>query len=321
MVGKFKKNRDKYPSSKELVTFSIFLFIATALWLISALGDEYKDDLHIELEYYNIPKEKMLYSSLPQQVDILATATGFLILKHKIYNKTAKVRINLGKTLVKENNKYKISKLIFFNEIEKQLNNSIKINKIYYFNYDIDLSNVEVKEVDIIPNIKINLADQFHLTNAIEIRPSKMKIYGEKEIIDTIKYIYTEELVLNDLKSNTKKAIGIKRIKGINTDIQKVEVDINVEQITEKNLKIPISIINVPDSVEIQIYPEYATVSFTVGFSKFDIINTDYFSVQIDFNKIDMNNKFANIHLIRYPKEISNVRFLPKKAEYLINKK
>ena len=320
MVGKLKKNRDRFPSSKELVTFSIFLLIAASLWLFSALGKEYKDDLHVEIEYYNLPKEKMLYSSLPQQIDLLATATGFVILKHKIYKQTAKVRINLGKALVKENNKYKISKLIFFDQIEKQLNNSIKVNKIYYFDYDIDFSNVEVKEVEIIPNIKINLADQFHLTSPIKLKPSKIKIYGEKNVIDTVKFIFTDELILNNLKSNFKKEINIKRVKGINFDKQKVEVEINIEQITEKSLKIPISIINIPDSIEMQAYPEFITVNFTVGFSKFDIINSDYFSAQIDYNKIDLNNKYANIHLIRYPKEISNIRYMPKKAEYLINK-
>jgi hypothetical protein len=321
VVGKFKKNRDRFPSSKELVTFSIFLLIAASLWLFSALGKEYKDDIHVEIEYYNLPKEKLLYNSLPQQIDLLATATGFLILKHKIYNKTTKLRINLGKALVKENNKYKISKLIFFDQIEKQLNDGIKVNKIYYFDYDIDFSNVEVKEVKVIPNIKINLADQFHLTSDIKITPAKLKIYGEKKIIDTIKYVFTEKLILDKLKSNINRNINIKRIKGINIDKQKVKLEINVEQITEKSLKIPISIINIPDSIEIQAYPEFITVSFTVGFSKFDIINSDYFSAQIDYNKIDMNNKYANIHLIRYPKEISNVRYVPKKAEYLINKK
>ena len=321
VVGKFKKNRDKYPSSKELVTFSIFLLIAASLWLFSALSKEYNDDFHIKIEYYKLPKEKLLYSSLPQQIDLLATATGFTILKHKIYNNTPKIKINLSKTLLKENNKYKISKLILFDEIENQLNNDIKVNKIYYFDYDIDFSNVEVKEVEIIPNIKIKLANQFHLTNEIKIQPSRIKIYGDKRIIDTVNFIFTKKLVLNNLKENLTKNIGLKRIKGINIDINNVDITINVEQITEKSLKIPISIINTPDSIDIQLFPEYVTINFNVGFSKFDIIKSDYFSAQIDYNKIDMNSKSANIHLVRYPKEISNIRYMPKKAEYLIKKK
>ena len=321
MVKIFKKNRENLPGSKELVTFSIFLFIAIALWLTSALGNKYEDEISIEVDFYNSPKEKVLYSALPSEIDMLISATGFTLLKYKFDNKLPKVNINLEKAIIKEDNEYKISKVVFFNQIEKQLGNSVVVKKVYYFDYDVDLSNVAVKEVDVIPNIKLDIEDQFHLTNPVRIEPSKIKIYGKKDVLDTVEFVYTEEIVLENIKSDVRKTVKLKNSNVYNFDIDNVDIVLNIEQITEKSLKIPVSIINVPDSIDIQIFPENVTLSFTVGFSKFDMIKSDYFSVQIDYNNIDLNNKYANIRLVRYPKTISNIRFTPKKAEYLLKKK
>jgi hypothetical protein len=318
MVNKNKNFRDKLPSSKEMVTFSIFLFIAIGLWFASALGNFYEDEISVELEFYNYPKEKILYSVLPKKIDMLVSATGFTLMKHK-FKSNLIIPIDLKKTIIKENNKYKISKVVFFNQIEKQLDRSVKINKIFYFDYDIDLSKVETKEVDVIPNIKLHLEDQYHLADEIKVFPSKVKIYGKKDVLDTIFFITTKALEISNLKTDLEENIELKRSKNYNIDINKVKLVIDVEQITEKSLKIPISVINLPDSLNMQLFPDRITVNFVVGFSKFDLIKADYFSAQINYSDINLNNKFANIRLIRYPKEINNVRFTPKKAEYLIN--
>ena len=80
----------------------------------------------------------------------------------------------------------------------------------------------------------------------------------------------------------------------------------------------PLSVDNVPKGYEIKLFPDEVTVNYLVSLDKFELVKTDMFSTNINF---DSEYKRLPIELVRQADFVENVRISPSKIEYFLIKK
>jgi YbbR domain-containing protein len=166
----------------------------------------------------------------------------------------------------------------------------------------------------------LTFKDLFRLKESIKVEPQTIVISGPKAVVEVFDAIGTKTLKLSDIDSDYSGKIEIEPLNHseINYSLNSVNWEIKVEQFTEGKLKLPLSVDNVPKGYEIKLFPDEVTVNYLVSLDKFELVKTDMFSTNINF---DSEYKRLPIELVRQADFVENVRISPSKIEYFLIKK
>jgi hypothetical protein len=100
-----------------------------------------------------------------------------------------------------------------------------------------------------------------------------------------------------------------------------VLIQAKVNRFTEKSLDAFIHIKNLPDSLAIKLFPQTLQLTFSVLVDKAEGIKPSDFNFYCDFRKIQLTEQNTlDIFLENEPEGVRNIRWQPKKVDYLIRK-
>ncbi len=167
------------------------------------------------------------------------------------------------------------------------------------------------KTIPILPDTTLSLAPGYTYTNATEIIPKNIKIYGTTEALMQINSIKTVPVLLQNIKSPKNKKIEL--IMPKNEEIayidSSVRLKIQAERIVEKTITLNINTENglIP-------MPRTCTVTYTAPLSKQlkDILETDIYAEV----KITNTEKPLSITLRKLPNYIKIIDISPREISY-----
>jgi hypothetical protein len=91
-----------------------------------------------------------------------------------------------------------------------------------------------------------------------------------------------------------------------------------VEKFTEGHLKVPVEVINIPDSIRIKYFPKIVTVSYYTSLTNYKSVKTTDFKIECDFNEIRNNQSYLLPKIVKVPAEVRNVKINLKQIEFII---
>lgn len=306
---------------KNIWAFLVSLILATVFWFLNALNKDLTTTTKIPVNYINAPDGQYLQNIPATEFEIKITGRGFVLLKYKLGLEQDTIALDIShliRNLVASNGKFYISSDALISEIEPSLDEEIKIDEIkpYYIAMALDFLNK--KRVPVTTDIEINYAPSFNISGNMELTPGIVTVNGVNTSIDTIKSIKTKFKKLEKVDSDIETELYLIAPAGITLSENKILVKIPVEKFTEKELKIQIGYINVPENVKLKLFPSEITVSFTVGLSAYNSIEPDSFTLVVDYNSIKGQKSNLEIQVIKKPEFIQNLKIHPETVEYLI---
>ncbi len=314
-VGKIRNNN-------RIVVFLICLAIATTLWFFNALNKNYSAEISYPVRFINSPAKRFMAEKTPSKLDLEVNGQGFTILRIKMLPLSPiKIDVdNVTKDLDSNSGTYKITSSNLISQITEQLNSEIKITKIYPEVLSIVLDSLATKTIPIELDVNIDFEPQFNLKSPVSTIPQEVKITGPAILLRKISVIKTKVNIMNKLNSSIKQEIELIHPDKTTISPEKVSLLIDVEKYTEKELRIPIEILHKPGNAHIKLFPSEIKVVFTVGLSRFENIKISDFAASVDYNSIvkDVNN--LTISLYKKPEFIQDLRFVPEKVEFLIER-
>jgi hypothetical protein len=306
--------------------FFVCLALASFLWFLNALEKHYTDHITVPVRYINLPKDKELLGKLPEKFELTVDAFGYTLLQHKLSLAFSPVLLDVNDLTNNylENkfmSKYTISTYGHKDEFAKQISNEIEIISIRPDSITFIVSNVIEKLVKIHPVVNVTFAKEFIFQKTPEVEPSSILVSGPQEILDTLKYINTEPVVLKNLSNTVKRDVALVLFPELRSNIDEVTVQIAVEQYTEAKFDIPILVLNQPDSLMIKTFPAKVKVSCRVGLSQYNKLNNSSFRAVVDYiHRSGIISKLPVI-LDRVPETVLSVDYFPKEVDYIIERK
>jgi YbbR domain-containing protein len=312
-VVNFKNNR-------RVVVFLICLIIATTLWILNALSKNYSAMISYPVKFANPPENRFLADKTPTKLDLEIDGQGFTLLRFKLLS-FVPITLDIEeitKNMEQNTGTFKVSSRNLIAQIEDQLGNEISIANINPEILVIVLDSLITKTVPVELDITVDFESQFNLKQPISTKPDKVEITGPTIVLDKISVIKTKVNIINKLNASVNQEIELIHPEKTTILPEKVNLNIEVEKYTEKELKIPIEILNKPKNVSVKLFPSELKVLFTVGLSRFEKIKSSDFGASVDYNTIvkDVNN--LNISLYKNPEFIQGIRLIPEKVEFLI---
>jgi hypothetical protein len=184
-----------------------------------------------------------------------------------------------------------------------------------FFRFDKSIS----KKVPVNVNLNVNFKKQYFQKGKTKITPDSIIISGAESIVDTTNVIFTKKKKFLELDNSIVENMKLSSIKNVSFSRNDVNISFIVEEYTESNIKVPIRVINKPDSIVLRTFPNKNTISFLVALNDYDKIIPPQFDIVVDYKEIFEDSKLK-VHLLKYPDYIKPLQLKPEYVEYIIEK-
>lgn len=317
-----KKNRFSLKRSN-VKTFLFFLLFTSILWLFVQFSKNYTKEVEVAIQYTNIPKDKIFNNQSDQTLRMILNGNGFRLMSHNW--KKSVLEFNVEDAVVtNDGNQYYFHVSKESSVLKNRLDFKGRVLSIQKDTIRLMLDRNLEKKIPVTIQQDVKYAVGYGSDKGLVISPDSIMISGPSQIIDTIQSVSTESLNLeglnvdytDDLNINTEELPSI-----ITVVPPKVEAAIVVSKFTEGNQRIPITLNNIPDGIEIKIFPKEISVVYRVGLDRYNEISSRDFMVVADYAKASEESSFLTLELIDQPESIHDVRLQVKQVQFVVLKK
>ncbi|GAA4274661.1 hypothetical protein GCM10022258_39570 [Aquimarina gracilis] len=289
--------------------------------MLIQFSKNYTQEVEIGIRYVNIPQDKIFNEESDQSLRMTLNGNGFRLMSHNWKKPMLEFNVEDAASSaedqyyfrVDKNSKILRDKLDFKGRILAIQKDSLRLK--------LDL-NLE-KKIPVVPIQDIKYAIGYGSDKGLVVTPDSIVVSGPSKVIDTIKVINTESLVIEGVNQDHSSELNID-ISTLPSSISvvptKVGANILVSKFTEGNQKIPITLNNVPEGVEIKIFPKEINVVYRVGLDKYNEISERDFMVVADYAKASEESSFLTLELVNLPSAIHDVRLQEKQVQFVVLK-
>lgn len=307
---------------KQLPVFLFLLALSTLFWILTILSKDYTTTIRYKADFVDLPDDKLLIEDKNPDLHLQVIAPGFTILAHHLsFRKHLPLSVSTFIPKKKGNkwNYYWLAKQSI-SQLQELLPANMQLLHVQPNRIDVLLDEKYERVIPIQIKTDFSFKDLFRQKGTIKLDPSTIIISGPKAVVEVFSSISTENLKIDDINSSCSGTISIEPLNHseLNYSLSEVNWELSVEQYTEGEIKLPLSIKNVPKNYKIKLFPDEVVVKYLVSLDKFDLVKKDMFSTNIIF---DNSKKRLPIELVRQADFIENIRLKPEKVEYLLIKK
>lgn len=299
--------------------FLLFLFFSTLLWVLTKFSKQYSSDVNVNIEYQNLP-ENTLLSDAPESISVNLSANGFEFLYYRL--KQPKAELNLNKYYKEGESFIIIDREAMQMEISKDIEREAILSDVSKKKIEVQLDRIANKEVPILIDANIQLKKGFRQVDSIQINPSRVVLSAPSQILDSIEYVYTAKWEVKNVHQDLEKQLKLEVPKFEKTflDLEKTKATIKVKEYTQKNIQVPITLINNPSNETLMLIPEVISLAVDVDIEAFNSISADDFIVVCDYNKRNEKDGVLYAKLKTFPEQVYNVKLSEIAIDYLIFK-
>jgi YbbR domain-containing protein len=311
--------------SRKVITFCACLIVATFFWAINALNRNYTRTVSIPIKFVNFPKDKVLASELPKNIQAEIRTTGAKLLFILLKEKLGELIIDVGsQTRKKKGNFVAISTSASLGSMSKILNSEVELIKVkpdsIYFNYGKSYQKI----VPVKPDINVNFDPLFNYTDKVKITPSFITVSGDSALLSEIDSVSTEKIVLNKLNQNISQSallvIPEEYASRVALSSEAVTLTINVDKFTESTLEVPVQVLNLPKNFQVKTFPDKVTIRYQVPMGDYESIVATDFKLVVDYNSISPEKNKLPVEVITFPSNVKITKIYPEKVEYIVRK-
>lgn len=304
---------------RRLSAFFTCLILAAVAWVFTTLSNTYNFTVKEVLAYKNMPQKRAFHSLQPDTINTTLQGTGWDMLFSKMNFENRKITVDLH-TLDSKDYVVLSSQLKEIND-HKDFDNQIigfTPDTLYF-----DFSNRAVKRVPIRLISSINYQQQYSQSNDVSIKPAYVTLSGPGNVLEHIESWDTDSLTADSVYETVRTTVELQPSKEGNVNIypKSVQVVVPVEEYTEKEISIPVKLINNHGYYKVKIFPQKVKVTFTTSLNRYAEMDEDLFEASADLN-LWQNSGYSSlpVKLSRRPAYCKIVKIEPRNIDFIVRK-
>ena len=306
----------KLKINREFMVFIVFLLVSIVFWFVQTFKESTTAKINYRLEITDIPSNIILTSDVPKRVEVTVSGRGFSIIDYLTKSDSRVVEVDYSQ-FEKSDGMLELNNNSWKKIVTSTLGNSLTCTSISPSMLEIYYSTGEHKYVPVVFGGKAKVDGQ-HVLCGIELEPQHVDIYSPDNQFDTISAIYTEDVRYTGLKDTTVVRLALVPPKGVKCRPDSITAKLCVDLYTTKTIKVPIFCENIPEDKVIRTFPLTTNVTFRVSSSLYNHITASDFSIVVDYNTIQPNDKKCDLIVRTVPMGISDVTLSPQQVDYII---
>ena len=324
MIGRLKNRISSFFKSasknKKLSTYTFFIFISFSFWFLSMLSKQHETTLKVPVTYINFPADKLVSLPVTDFVEVRVKAPGFSILFYNMFN-FSKLILNIYNSNTKPSKNG--SEVFWIMNSKRQAlieitSTSMELIDVIPERLSIFFTDKAKKKVAIKLNQSISLKPEMWLAKPIILIPDSVMVYGEKQKLDTIEFIYTEELLLNEVSENKSTNVSLIIPNQVQSKVINIDVVIEVEPFVEQLIEYKVQVNNLKKGYTIKLFPDLVQVTLRAPKDRYSMLQTDFLKLNVDASLISSENSTLDVKVESLPSFVQLQRVYPSKLEFLL---
>lgn len=303
--------------NKKTITFFICLFLSFFSWTLIKLSKNTKEEIQVEIQVVNLPEDYFLKSKHQNFITLSVNGNGYAYLNY--FFRKRKIAVLYSNLEALDSKRYQLSKNISHQIKSDFLSNFTILNTTSDVIY-LDLEKIFSKKVPVLPTLKADFQKEYQLSQ-LTATPDSVVISGHKPEIDTL-----QNLPINIKKPNVLLSQSFTQTYPLNSTNtirytpNTIEIKAEINKINERILRIPIQTVNVPENLQIKLFPTEIELVCSGSLEHLKTLTKNDISVIADYKNIKKNTHQVPLHLKTELKNVK-IRFLNKnEVDYLIKK-
>lgn len=302
---------------RKVNVFLLFTLLALLFSVLTKLSKDYTKTIIFNIQPTNIPEDKLIISDSSNVLKVDLRTYGFKLLRYYFKKPTLKIDVE---RLDKDDTHYIWTQRKAFSEVVSQFDPNVKIENINPDTLRLAYGTNSVKKIPVLLKTNINFTEGFNVVGDFNIQPDSIRVIGPNVLIDTITSVSTNRITINDIKSDINKSLKLELIDNeqLKFSDKNVQLKAKVDKFTEGTVNVPVIVKNVPEHINLKIYPKVIPVVFYSSLTNFKAISNSSFIVACDYSKREVGKTYLVPELVQEPKQIKTAKLSIKKVEFII---
>jgi|AVFP01.1.fsa_nt_gi hypothetical protein len=303
------------PGRRQIIgVFLLSLIISAGFWLINSLNEVYHQDRTVHLKFTGVPENKWIGVYPAATFDISISGEGFNLFQVNASKDT--LVMNISRMNFIENRGIQ-NETLSSSELSRLLQGhygkSISIQKISIDSLTLELEPISERQLYVSSRMRFDLREGYTLAKDPELSISQATLIGPASKIERWDTLYTQQENLGTVEHSSTYKLKISVPRGWRTKPEYVLVALDVEEIVQGEMEIPI-ISNKKDGI--RLIPDQVKVKYSCGLSRLDRVTAEDFNATVDVDQNAGNRLFVNVSSNQpFVKLIS---YYPTSVDYLI---
>lgn len=304
---------------RKVPVFLLFVFLASVLWLLIKLSDEYTYTLSIPVSFNDLPADVWMSAQADKQLNLSLRSHGFAIVRLKYFKRINSLEISLDEIPWRKRSQteYYIHTTNLRSLTADMLN--ISEGEIDFEESEIRLRvyPLQQKKVAVHARVSYQYAAGYNSIAGPQLSPDSVLVYGPPDILDTLRCIHANTVNLNEVNAHLRQKIRL----SFDTSLLRIEpeeimLEIKAERFTESSFQLNI---HVPEAKPgIKIFPEMTVVRFMLGVNDYPRTMPNDFRVELDTASLHQYPDYLPLKLTQQPDWVKSVTINPDFVEYIL---
>ena len=308
-VLKFKRNQ-------KLRSFLVFLLMAASIWFLTKFSKPLVAEFRLNLKYTNFPQQTLVSTDAPKVLNVTVNANGFKLLSEFFSDKSLVIDLSAGRLLEDDKIRFSQDQLLAFCYRKMPAAGVISLDTKELI---VPIDRMAAKEIEVLFQGEVSLSQGFKMIGQPKIEPNKITVYGPSQMIDTISSIRTIYTRLEGLRNNINKAIALESL--FSNELSRSQDSIfwsaKILEYTQKQIELPVELINVPRGKKLQIFPEMMTLSVEIPVNEYALYDKSNFRLICDYTERISEDSFMIPRLSQLPQGVFKPELSHKKVDYV----
>ncbi len=302
---------------REGLVFLFFILVSLAFWMLQTLDEVYQVEFKVPVRLKNVPKEAVLTSELPNEVQVRVEDRGTVLLNYMLGRTFFPVSFDFNDYKDKGTHVH-ISSSELQKKVSAQLNVSTHLISVRPDTLDFIYTMGQAKKVPVHLNGDVRAGLQYYVSQ-VKFSPDSVVAYAPREVLDTLTAAYTEKVYIEDVTDTLKRRIALRKLKGIKFVPAYNDLSVYVDMYSEKTVELPIVGINFPAGKVLRTFPSKVQVTFQVGLVHFKDVSADDFFIGVTYEDILRSGGDKLLLTLKtFPDYVDHIRITPASVDYLI---
>jgi len=313
---------------RDFLIFAFFLALSFIFWYLNGLDNEIENIVKYPVRYINPPDDKVLTGDLPPRLEMRIKGPGYSILKLRLSGSRAPAIVDMSRMEFKElpESDQNVNLYLLTDGLrepfQRQLRADFEIISIapdtLYFSFD----RLVTRKVPVTANVEINTDEDFFVRGLPEIVPDSVFITGPEPVVDTIGHIRTRHKRFSGINQSFTRTLQLEGAKQYTISERRVSLGVTVEQYTEARLELPVKMLNLPDTLEIKLFPDVVSVRLQVAVSDYKSIAESNIQAVTDISAVSLESTGKlPVAIINVPVSAKSLLYTPQELDFIIESK
>ncbi|WP_335964348.1 YbbR-like domain-containing protein [Galbibacter sp. PAP.153] len=299
--------------------FLMFLVVSIFIWFLISLSDTYISHVNFKLNYSGLPEDKLILGTPKKNLEVNIETSGFKILNYRIFKRDLYLPLS---DFTQQKNKYYMLPQDIEEAIATQYK-SIIVRRIAADSLILNLGVNKKKQVKVVANVELDFAEDHQLRDSLLVEPDSVWVRGPEDVVDKVKLIETEEKEYKNIQEDFEHELKLMvpdSVADLELETKQVNVLGKVERYTEKIVLVPVQVKNLPNKINLKLYPDKVKVLCKAPISELKKVNESTFKIICDYKNVSDSSTYLIPEISEKPGFISSATILDRKVEFLIKK-